>query len=147
MQGRDAARELLREFEGLRLGAYVCPGGVLTIGYGHTGTVRAGQTITLAEAERLLEADMRAVEEAMQPLITAPLNANQHGALLCFVFNIGLAAFRRSTLLARLNRGDYKAVPHELQRWAHARGVRLPGLVRRREAETRLWLMPFHEEG
>ena len=64
---------------------------------------------------------------------------SQFGALVSFAFNVGIAAFSRSTLLARLNRGHYSAVPGELRRWAHANGKKLPGLVRRREAEIRLW--------
>ncbi len=139
MQSSDAARELLRDFEGLRLSAYLCPAGVWTIGYGHTRNVMAGQVITLAQAELLLAQDIACVEADLNQLITVELSPHQFGALMCFAFNIGTAAFRRSTLLARLNRGEFKAVPAELRRWSHARGIKLPGLVRRREAEIALW--------
>lgn len=136
----EAAYELLRDFEGLRLYAYLCPAGVWTIGYGHTGDdVRPGMTIKLSEAEALLKADVGAVEQAITPLVKVQLNTNQFGALVCFAFNIGMGAFARSTLLARLNRGEFAAVPFELRRWSLARGVRLPGLVRRRDAEIELW--------
>lgn len=140
MRADDAAYELLRDFEGLRLYAYLCPAGVWTIGYGHTGEgVRPGMSIKLSEAEALLKSDVEAVEQAITPLIKVQLNTNQFGALVCFAFNIGMAAFARSTLLARLNRGEFAAIPNELRRWSHARGIKLPGLVRHREAETALW--------
>lgn len=139
MQSSEAARELLRDFEGLRLMAYICPAGVWTIGYGHTKNVVPGQVITLVDAELLLAQDITAVEAALKTLIKVQLTPHQFGALMCFAFNIGNAAFKRSTLLARLNRGELKAVPAELRRWSHARGVKLPGLVRRREAEIALW--------
>lgn len=144
MQTCNAAYELLRDFEGLRLYAYLCPAGVWTIGYGHTGEgVRPGMSIKLSEAEALLKSDVEAVEQAITPLIKVQLNTNQFGALVCFAFNIGIAAFARSTLLARLNRGEFAVVPFELRRWSLARGVRLPGLVRRRDAEIQLWEKPL----
>ena len=139
MRSSDAAVEVLRTFEGLRLRAYLCPAMVWTIGYGHTAGVRPGQVITLDEAEALLRQDIAHTEEALSRLISVELNAHQFGALMCFAFNIGIAAFKRSTLLARLNRGEADKVPGELRRWSHSRGIKLPGLVRRREAEILLW--------
>lgn len=130
---------MIKGFESLRLYAYLCPAGKWTIGYGHTASALPGQSITPEEAEALFAYDLAPVEKAVSALVTVPLTATQFGALVSFAFNVGIAAFSRSTLLARLNRGHYSAVPGELRRWAHANGKKLPGLVRRREAEIRLW--------
>lgn len=140
MRANEQAREIIRAFEGLRLSAYLCPGGVWTIGYGHTAGVIPGQRITLAEAEQFFEEDLAPVEAAVSKLVRVELSENQFGALCSFAFNAGIEAFKRSTLLVRLNRGDYAGIPAELRRWAHSRGVRLPGLVRRREAEIELFI-------
>ncbi|EJF81752.1 hypothetical protein MCS_00177, partial [Bartonella doshiae NCTC 12862 = ATCC 700133] len=67
------------------------------------------------------------------------LSDEQFGALVSFCYNVGIAAFQNSTLLKRLNRGDYEAVPTELQKWTKASGKRLQGLVHRRVAEAGLW--------
>jgi GH24 family phage-related lysozyme (muramidase) len=131
--------DLIKKYEGLRLKAYVCPAGKLTIGYGHTKSVKASQRITEAEADALLLEDLRGFEAAVKASIKVPVSENQIGALVSFAFNVGLGAFRRSTLLKRLNAGDYKAVPTELLKWNKAGGVVLPGLTARRAAEGFLW--------
>ncbi len=136
----DEVIERIKRWEGLRLTAYRDAGGVWTIGYGHTGApARAGATITLAQAEGLLRQDLAAFEAAVERVITVPLTDNQFGALVSFAFNVGEAAFARSTLAARLNGGDYNSVPEQLARWVHAGGKRLQGLVNRRAAEAGLW--------
>lgn len=115
--------------------------GTLTIGYGHTGPdVRPGQTISEAEATALLERDLAGVERAIERLVKVPLNDNQFGALAAFVLNVGEGNFASSTLLKKLNRGQYGDVPKELMKWVNSKGRKLDGLVNRRAAEAGLWV-------
>lgn len=141
----EKALALLRQHEGLRLNAYLCPGGVLTIGYGHTEGVRPGMKITAAQAEDLLRHDVTGTEKHVTRLVRVALNENQFGALVCFVFNIGAGAFARSTLLNLLNRGWYAQVPAQLLRWCRAGGQESEGLRRRRHDEAALWSTPVEE--
>ena len=98
----------LKQWEGLRLTAYKDSGGVLTIGYGHTGPdVKAGMTITEAQAEMLLMRDLSRFEQSVERSVKVPLTDNQFGALVSFAYNVGTEAFERSTLLKKLNEGDY----------------------------------------
>jgi len=136
--------DLIKRFEGLSLEPYRCSAGVLTIGYGSTGPhVKLGQTITRAQAEMLLKLDLLRFEAAIARLVTVPLNQNQADALVSFAFNVGIGALEKSTLLKKLNDGDYNAVPSQLQRWNKAGGKVLPGLVRRRLAEGELFARPI----
>ncbi|MGF7160109.1 GH24 family phage-related lysozyme (muramidase) [Rhodoligotrophos appendicifer] len=129
------------------------PKGTLTIGYGHTQGVRPAQTITEAEADRLLWADLAAAEQAVASKVKVPLSVNQFSALVSFVFNAGIESFASSTLLRRLNAGDYDAVARELPRWnktaieRNGKKVKVvsTGLVNRREAEKTLWLSGSHD--
>jgi lysozyme len=134
--------ELVKEFEGLKLTAYLCPANVWTIGYGHTATARKGMTITAERAEELLRQDIERFEKAVSRLVKVPLNENQFAALVSFTFNLGEGALQRSTLLRKLNAGDYDSVPTELNRWNQAGGKVLNGLVRRRKAEGELFRKP-----
>ncbi len=134
----------IRQWEGLRLTAYKDSVGVWTIGYGHTGAdVKPGMTITNARADELLKSDLRTAERAVDNAVTVPLSDNQFGALVSFVFNVGVGAFNGSTLLRKLNAGDYASVPSELARWnkgtIKGKKVVIPGLVNRRAAEIGLW--------
>lgn len=140
----DATVTLVAAFEGLRLVAYVCPAGVWTIGYGHTSAagspvVVPGMRMSSAEARAVLERDLATVAAGVRAAVTVPLTPNQLGALTSFAFNVGLGAFRKSSLLRRLNRREYDAVPLELRKWTRGGGKVLPGLVRRRAAEAALW--------
>lgn len=135
----DAGLDLIKRYEGYRATAYICPAGVLTIGYGHTGAgVRLG-TITEQQAEELLRADLRVAERAVLRLINVPLTDNQYAALVSFVFNLGSGALQRSTLRQKLNRGEYDAAAQEFHKWIFAGGKRLRGLVRRRAEESELF--------
>ena len=135
--------EHIKRWEGLELEAYQDVAGVWTIGYGHTKTVKPGMKITKAKAEALLKQDLNEAETAVSKMVKRPLTDNQFGALVSFVFNVGVRAFRNSTLLAKLNDGDYNRVPGELMRWNKARvnGKMVPveGLTNRRAAEGGLW--------
>lgn len=134
-----AAVELVKRCEGCRLEAYKDTGGVWTIGYGRTWGVKEGQTITQAEADAMLAYDLDLFANGVGRLVKVPLTENQRAALISFAYNIGLVALAGSTLLRKLNAGDYAAVPDELDRWVNDGGTRLPGLVKRRAAEAKLW--------
>lgn len=131
--------ELIKSFEGLRLRAYVCPAGVATIGWGHTKGVKAGMVIDLAEAERMLADDI-AIAERCVNCDADSLNQNQFDALVSFVFNVGTANYKKSTLRKKVlaNPND-TAIADEFGRWKYANKIVLPGLVRRRQAESDLY--------
>jgi lysozyme len=143
--------DLVKHFEGLYTEAYLCPAGVCTIGYGHTGKVELGQSITEQKAEDILQDDMKKFARAVSSAIKVELNDNQFAALVSFAFNCGAGNLRASTLCRKLNTGDYDCVPSELSRWVKAtdpstgKKRSLPGLVKRRAAEGELFLKPMNE--
>ena len=130
---------LIKEFEGLRLKAYLCPGGVWTIGYGHTAGVKPGMAISEAQAEEYLKADLISFERYRNGLGLA-LNQNQFDALISLIYNIGIGNFQKSTLLrkARINAND-NSIMDEFLRWVYSKGRVLPGLQRRRLREMKLY--------
>lgn len=138
------ALALIKRWEGLKLTAYRCEAGVLTIGYGSTRDVRPGQTITQVEAERRLLDDLARFEAAIERLVKVPLTDGQFGALVSWCFNVGENAAARSALIRKLNALDYDAVPAELARWNKVRGRVVPGLTNRRAAEAGLWARGAH---
>ena len=130
--------EQIKAFEGCELTAYRCKAGVLTIGYGHTSGVKAGQQITKSDAEKLLREDISNVEKQMSKVIKSKLNQGQHDAVVSFVFNIGIGKFKTSTLLKKINaNANDKSIGNEFRRWVYCNGVKLAGLVTRREWEAR----------
>lgn len=140
-QTNQAGVDLIKSFEGLRLSPYKDPVGLLTVGYGHL--IKNGEhfgTLTEAEAEALLRADLHDAEAAVERLIKVPLTGNQHAALASFAFNLGEGNLAKSTLLRKLNAGDYAGAGFEFLKWNKAKGRVLPGLVRRRRAEMELFL-------
>lgn len=145
-QINDDGLNLVKQFEGLRLEAYRCPAGVWTIGYGHTHGVKLGAKITEQQAEQLLADDLAESGAQVDQCVNVTLNDNQYAALSSFVFNAGIGNLTASTLLKRLNTGDYDCVPSELSKWVKAtdpktgKKVSLAGLVKRRAAEGVLWL-------
>lgn len=133
---------LLRHFEGLRTEAYRCPAGVWTIGYGHTGGVKPGQTITPEEAENLLREDVERFAKGVRKAIEGtPLNAYRFAALVCFAFNVGMAAFERSTLLKKIKAQDFDGARNQFVRWNQVNGKASAGLTKRRNAEVALFSM------
>jgi lysozyme len=136
------AYNLAKEAEGLRLAAYPDPGSggdPWTIGYGSTRGVKKGMTITAGEANARLAVDMAEAGNAVTRWVDKPLNQNQFDALCDFVFNLGEGNFRGSTLLKKLNAGDYAGAAAEFGKWVKASGRTLPGLVTRRAAERALF--------
>ncbi len=135
----DKAKQLIKQFEGLYLKAYVCPAGKLTIGWGHIVLPGEPKIITIEQAEMYLSADVKKAESVLR-VVKVPINDNQKSALISFIFNLGAGAFSTSTLLKMLNKKDYTGASDQLLRWVYAKGKKLPGLVRRREAERKLFL-------
>ena len=140
MKTSQAGKDLIISFEGIRLQAYKCPAGVWTIGVGSTvPAVHAGEVITKQQALARFDKDLTKFENAVDRLVKVPLTQNQFDALVSFTFNVGEGALAKSTLLKKLNAGDYDAVPAELMKWTKGGGKELPGLVRRRRAEAAMW--------
>ena len=131
--------KILKFFEGCKLTAYQDSVGVWTIGYGHTKGVYEGMTITQEEAEQMLLTELEEYEGYVEKYVTVPLTQNQFDALVVWVYNLGPTNFRNSTLLKELNSGNYTAAGKEITRWNKAGGKVLAGLVRRREAEAKLF--------
>jgi lysozyme len=135
----EAGLELLKTWEGCELESYPDVGGVWTVGYGHTKTAHPNMTITQDEADRLLDEDLSVFADAVEKAVKVPLSDNQFAALVVFAYNVGQGAFRKSTLLRKLNEGDYSAVPPQLMRWNKVQGKEVRGLTNRRAAEVKLW--------
>ena len=141
MTASENCIELIKKHEGLRLEAYKCPSGVLTIGYGHTRTTRPGMKITTQEANVLLRQDIALAERAVTAVpVSRPLKQCQFDALVCFVFNVGTGNFNSSTLRGKVikNPGDL-TIRQEFSRWVYSSGKTLPGLVKRRADEADLY--------
>lgn len=130
---------LIKDFEGFHPEAYQCPAGIWTIGYGHTAGVHPGNVVSVAQAEILLRQDISESEYAIRRFVSVLLHQHQFDALVSFVFNIGSGNFSASTLLKKLNAGNYIGAANEFLRWIYASGMCMPGLVRRREAEKALF--------
>ena len=134
---------IIKRYETFQAKAYLCPAGVPTIGYGHTGSdVRLGQTITEHQADVILALDLERFERGVTELVAGvAVTENQFSALVSLAFNIGLAALKGSTLLRKLRTGaSAQDVAAEFDKWVHAKGVKLEGLVKRRAAEAALFL-------
>ena len=138
MEASEILIEKLKEFEGFRRDAYRDVTGVLTIGYGHTGSdVREGDRLTTYAAEELLLMDLREHERAVRQLKVA-YTQGQFDALVSFAFNVGIGRLNRSALLKVIRNGGSKAqITREFKRWVFAGGQRMPGLVKRREWEAK----------
>lgn len=134
-----AGLDIIKQFEGLELKAYVCPAGVLTIGYGSTGShVKSGMVITEAQAEELLRSDLRRFEDFVAGNC-APATDNQFAAMVSLAFNVGEGALKDSTLRRMHMEGNYAGAAEQFKRWNKAGGRELPGLTRRRAAEAQLY--------
>jgi lysozyme len=137
--------DLIKQWEGFRAKAYRCPAGVWTIGYGHTSMagkpdVKPGMAISKAEGERILMNDLRVYEAGVRSAIKVNLTSNQYSACVSLCYNIGVGAFRRSSVARFCNRSQWKNAADAFALWNKAGGKVLPGLVRRRAAEASLFL-------
>lgn len=127
--------DLIKSFEACKLEAYQDGGGVWTIGWGHTGGVSEGDTCTQEQADAWLVDDLGDAEGLVKHFVTVDLNQHQFDALVAFTFNVGGGALQHSTLLQKLNAGDYEGAADEFPRWSHIGAVVCQGLLRRRVAE------------
>lgn len=132
--------DLIKSFEGCELTAYRDPVGILTIGYGHTGSdVVDGQVITQEQADALLASDVVVTAKGVEDSLWRSVSQHQFDALVSFAYNVGLGAFKQSTLLRFVDAGNYQAAADQFRLWVHAGSEVLPGLVRRRAAEATLF--------
>lgn len=148
----DASIKLITEFEGFVPNWYPDPAHgwkVPTCCYGHTDAAgepkyaaTKDKTFTKEEGMTILRRDLRRYSNAVDRLVKVPLNANQYGALTSFTYNLGEGNFGSSTLLKKLNAGDYVGAANEFKRWNKAGGKVLAGLTRRRAAEAALFSTP-----
>lgn len=125
--------------EGLRRVAYSDPVGIPTVCFGETKDVRLGDVHTAQECQAMLGARVLEFGAAVDRCVRAPMTARRKAGLTSFAYNVGTDAFCDSTLVRKLNAGD-PAACDELLRWTKAKGVTLPGLVKRREQERALCL-------
>lgn len=132
---------LIRRFEGLRLKAYLCPAGVWTVGYGSTGPdIKPGVSWSKEKAEERMREQAQGFVSAAQKLcprlyLSEP---EKTAAIADFAYNLGATRLAGSTLRKKVNAGDWPAAQRELRKWVFGGGVKLPGLVIRREAEAKL---------
>lgn len=134
-------QDLIKKWEALKLEAYLpTPNDVWTIGWGHTKGVHKGMKITRDQAQAYFDSDIKWASDAVDELVKVPLTVNQRDALISFVFNIGRTAFSRSTMLRKLNAGDYEGAAAEFPRWNKQKGVVLRGLTRRRAEEMKYFM-------
>lgn len=148
--------KLIKAFEGLHrlkqgpqgvyVEAYLDPVNVWTIGWGCTEGVYEGMTISVAQAEEMLQKELGKFETAVANAVTVQINDNQFSALVCFSYNVGARALFESTLLKLLNQGKFQEAADQLLRWDKAGGQSLLGLSRRRRAERALFLSQPWEE-
>jgi lysozyme len=132
--------DLLKHYEGMRLTAYQDSVGIWTIGVGHIKGVHKGMVITEQQSDDFLREDLEEAEDAVNRLVTVPLDQAQFDALASLVFNIGQGNFSHSTLLKKLNAHDYLGASAQFCVWNRAGGKPVLGLTRRRAAERDLFL-------
>lgn len=137
---------MVRDFEGCSLKPYLCPAGIWTIGYGNTvlgngkPVTKLTPAITQQEAETLLVETLQSVQTQVRQVVTRMITPPQEAALISFTHNLGIGRLAGSTLLKKLNAGDYQGAAREFPRWNKSGGRVLPGLTRRRAAEQKLFL-------
>ena len=139
--------KLIASFEGLELTAYLCPAKVWTIGLGTTvysngQPVKKGDTCTKEQALQYKAHDLRRFENCVNSAVKVSINQNQFDALVSLAYNIGEKAFSNSTLVKKLNTGDYQGAADQFSAWNKSKGKVLNGLVNRRAAERTLFLNP-----
>ena len=131
---------IIKNFEGFRNKTYTCPAGFKTIGYGHLiANDNAIEEIDEVTACELLAQDLFNSEKAVSRNISVPLTQGQFDALVSFTFNVGAGALQRSTLRQKINRLEYEDASGEFLRWIYANGVKIAGLVSRRNIEMKIF--------
>ena len=133
---------LIESFETLQLTPYDDGYGFRTVGWGHKMLpLDPYHTLTPEESDSLLYLDLRVAEDGIAPYLTGELNDNQYAALISLVFNCGVRAIGKSTLLRMINAGDPKAAANQFLIWNKVGNVESRGLTRRRQAERELFLL------
>ena len=145
MEASQKCIDLIKQFEGFSSKPYLCPAQVWTIGYGST-RYEDGRYVTAkdthideAKAIAIMKVTLKEYESAVNRYVKVKLNQNQFDALVSFAYNLGNKALLNSTLLKRINEGNFMAANNEFRKWVFANGIKLQGLVRRREAERILF--------
>jgi len=145
MEVNKAGRDLIKQFEGCKLKAYQCSAGHWTVGWGLTfypdGTkVKEGDVITQQQAEDYFNQVVDAFAKQVDVLVKSNVTANNFSAIVSFAYNVGVNNLRRSTLLRKVNANPKDpSIRAEFKKWVRANGEVLKGLVRRREAEAKLY--------
>jgi lysozyme len=136
--------KMLHGSEACSLKAYLDSGGVPTIGWGSIrmfgNPVKMGMTCTQAQADEQAALDVKATEDAINKLVKVLITQNQFDALVNLVYNIGIPAFSKSTLLRKLNARDYLGAGSEFMRWVYDNGKEVDGLKNRRRREKAKFL-------
>ena len=146
MKMSDKGLNIIKKFEGLELKPYLCPAGVPTIGYGSTvypngrAVTLKDKAITENEAHQILVATVTKYEDAVNRYVRVPVTQNQFDALADFAYNAGIGNLQKSTLLKKVNAGDYAGAAKEFGKWIYGGGKPLKGLIKRREMEAALFL-------
>lgn len=136
-----AGLALTKSSEGDELKAYQDSGGVWTIGEGHTGTdVHAGEVESQSQADAELEEDLQVAIRCVNQAVRVTVTQGQFDAMVDFAFNAGTRNFRTSTLLRKVNVGDFAGAAEQFGLWVHAGGEVVDGLVRRRAAEAAMFV-------
>lgn len=140
LEASDSIKLFIMNWEKFRSVAYKpTPGDVWTIGYGSTDGVKEGDVCTLEQAEIWLNNEVNLITGKLAKLIKVPVTQNQFDALVSLTYNIGISAFKNSTLLKVLNKGEYDKVPNEMRRWIYQGNNMLQGLLNRRNAEIEIY--------
>lgn len=145
-QVTDQGFKLIMLAEGYSAIPYICAAGVCTIGKGATldanfKPVTMGHPqIDITIANKLFYRDVKIFADGVRRDVKVPINNNQFSALVSLAYNIGQTNFRASTLLRKLNRGDYQGCADNFWQWRRANGVILSGLVTRRKLERKLFI-------
>jgi lysozyme len=145
MEVNKAGKDLIKKFEGCKLKAYKCPANIDTIGWGATfyldgSKVKEGDVITQERADEMLDIMVEGFAKQVRPLIKKEITDNNFSAIVSFAYNVGVGNLKKSTLLKKVN-ADPKdpTIKAEFMKWTRANNVVLKGLVRRREAEAKLY--------
>lgn len=144
----QAGLNLIESFEGCKLKPYLDSVNIPTIGIGTTrypngvAVTMQDSAITKDEAYAFLKSHLDKNCKDVSSKVKVVINDNQFAALVSFVYNVGIGAFNSSTLLKRLNAGEFQKAADEFLKWDHAGGVVVKGLTRRRQAERALFLHP-----
>lgn len=140
------ASSFVASFEGLRLSTYQDPVGIPTVCYGYTRGVQENDSYTKEECDKLLNEEIVKYLNAVDYYITVPMPDTRRAALTSFAYNVGINNFKHSTLRRLMNEGKTRKACDELRRWVFAKGIKLRGLVRRREAERKLCMEGLPED-